>query len=75
MTHSSPSFPGKPLLWADGDDSGSIIDPTVNNLAGSSGARITARDAADFTQRFNDSHTWTFAELYQSSPPYMRVCA
>jgi hypothetical protein len=55
---------------ADGDDSGAIIDPVVNRVANS---KITAQDAATFAQRYDDTHTWTFSQLYGVSPPYMRV--
>ena len=57
-------------LQADGDDSGAIIDPVVNRVANS---KITAQDAATFAQRYDDTHTWTFSQLYGVSPPYMRV--
>lgn len=58
----------RPLVWANTEDGGMIIDPTVGNINGS---RISSKDISDFRKHWNSKIS--FEDLYQSVPPYLQL--
>jgi hypothetical protein len=67
---------GRPLLWADDDDSEMLIDPTVGHIAG---GRITAADVAAWESSWQSltdlapvEQAARFSELVSSAPPHLK---
>jgi len=68
---------GRPLIWADSDDSEMLIDPTVGNIVG---GRTTAADIADW-ESLGESLTdltpleqaYRFFGLAESAPPHLKL--
>jgi hypothetical protein len=58
----------RPLVWADSEDSGMIIDPVVGHIHGD---RIRPEDIALFKKQWAASTS--FADLYKAVPAYLRL--
>ena len=68
---------GRPLIWADSDDSEMLIDPTVGNIVG---GRITAADIAGWealgkslTDLTPLEQAYRFYGLAESAPPHLKL--
>ena len=62
---------GRPLVWADGDSSGMLIDPVVNQVAAQ--VNVTAGMAAAFNAAWEKTPALTnFTELFDASDPALQ---
>merc|ERR1719195_1344963 len=60
---------GRPLIWADGDDSPQLLDPIVDGVAG---GRITEADRNLFKTHWRMATSPGFKDLFDASPNRLR---